>query len=93
MGDNYQLLLTVFFSLMFFTIQRTETQYRRRVFVLFAIFPGVLMFIYMSYLTLLSAFWNALLIALILNLLFWIVIGRYNPVRSSEEIQVLGMDD
>ncbi|MCU0496929.1 MAG: hypothetical protein MUF87_06210 [Anaerolineae bacterium] len=93
MSDNYQLLLTVFFSLMFFTVQRTETQYRRRVLVLFALFPGVLIFVYMSYLTLLSAFWNALLIAFILNLFFWIVIGRYNPVRSSEEIQVLGMDD
>jgi len=37
--------------------------------------------------------WIALTIALVLNLGFYLFIGRYNPVHSSEEIQVIGLDD
>ena len=37
--------------------------------------------------------WAGLFIALILNVLFWVFIGRYNPVGSSDEIKVLGLDD
>jgi hypothetical protein len=35
----------------------------------------------------------AAITALVLNFLFWFVIGRYNPPRSSDEIKVLGMND
>jgi hypothetical protein len=31
--------------------------------------------------------------ALIFNLLFWVLLGRYNPPGSSDSIKVLGMDD
>jgi hypothetical protein len=31
--------------------------------------------------------------ALLFNLLFWVVIGRYNPPRSSADIKVLGLND
>ncbi len=37
--------------------------------------------------------WVALILAFVLNVLFWLFIGRYNPVHSSDEIQVIGMDD
>jgi hypothetical protein len=37
--------------------------------------------------------WVALVIALALNGLFWVFIGRYNPPGSSEEIDVIGLDD
>jgi len=37
--------------------------------------------------------WTALLIALILNGAFWLFIGRYNPPGSSDDIQVIGLDD
>lgn len=37
--------------------------------------------------------WIALVLALVLNFSFWLFIGRYNPVHSSDEIQVIGMDD
>ncbi|MFZ4813079.1 MAG: hypothetical protein ACOYL5_00990 [Phototrophicaceae bacterium] len=33
------------------------------------------------------------LAALLFNLLFWVLIGRYNPVASSDDIHVFGMDD
>lgn len=37
--------------------------------------------------------WIALGLALFLNGSYWVLIGRYNPVGSSDEIQVIGMDD
>ncbi len=37
--------------------------------------------------------WIALAVALFLNGSYWLLIGRYNPVGSSDEIQVIGMDD
>jgi hypothetical protein len=35
---------------------------------------------------------RAWLAALVLNGLFWMLIGRYNPPRSSEEILVIGLE-
>jgi hypothetical protein len=44
-----------------------------------------------------SLAWNttnmAAIAALVLNWLFWFLIGRYNPPRSSDAIKVLGMND
>lgn len=37
--------------------------------------------------------WAGLTIAVVFNVLFWLFIGRYNPVGSSDSIQVIGMDD
>ena len=35
----------------------------------------------------------AFVLGLILSFLFWLLIGRYNPIGSSDDIQVIGMDD
>lgn len=35
----------------------------------------------------------AFFVALVFNGLFWLLIGRYNPPRSSDEIRVLGLND
>ncbi len=56
---------------------------------------------FMIFLLLVYALWQSailealvgLLIATVFNGLFWLLIGRYNPVHSSDEIRVLGMDD
>ncbi len=32
-------------------------------------------------------------IALVISYLFWLLIGRYNPVESREEIKVYGLND
>lgn len=37
--------------------------------------------------------WLALGLAIVLNVIYWLIVGRYNPVASSDEIQVIGMDD
>ena len=35
----------------------------------------------------------AIAAALMFNLFFWVILGRYNPPGSSDSIKVLGMDD
>jgi hypothetical protein len=44
-----------------------------------------------------SIAWNttnmAALTAFTINFLFWFLIGRYNPPRSSDAIKVIGMND
>jgi hypothetical protein len=37
--------------------------------------------------------WLALMLALVLNFIFWVLIGRYNPPHSDDEIKVIGLDD
>ncbi|MFW5692085.1 MAG: hypothetical protein ACOCX3_01905 [Chloroflexota bacterium] len=36
---------------------------------------------------------TALWVALFLNFLFWLFVGRYNPVGSSDNIRVMKLDD
>ena len=73
-------------------IQRTETK-RRRI-VLFVMF---LVLLVLGWLVNIREAWGeavvGLIIALFLNGLFYILIGKYNPVGSSDDIHVLGMDD
>lgn len=35
---------------------------------------------------------QALLLAIVVNFLFWALVGRYNPVGSSDSITVIGRD-
>ena len=85
-------LLTVIFSLIFFLIQRSERKRRLIVFIAFLV-VGLLIRNYTVYRNVHAEAWTALILALILNGLFWLFIGRYNPPKSSDEIQVIGLDD
>ena len=92
MNIGSTLALTFVISLMLFTIQRAES--RRKLVVSFF----VLIFLeltrrYAWYRDLRTEWIVALIAAIILNFLFWILIGRYNPPGSSDDIQVLGLDD
>jgi phosphoglycerol transferase MdoB-like AlkP superfamily enzyme len=94
MQGDYVLILTILFTLLLFVIQRTERKYRLWVIVLTLLTAGTLLRNFVIYRQLESEGWLALGIALFLNFLFWLLIGRYNPVGSSDKnIQVLGMDD
>lgn len=91
---NFGLFLVFFtaFFLVFFIIQRTEP--RRRLFV--ATLMMVVLVLaqrfanYRGYHTEAQVGFGA---AVFINLMFWVIIGRYNPVGSSDDITVLGMDD
>ena len=92
MNTQYFLLFTVVMTLLVFIYQRTESKKRFTVLLLLFI-PGLLIRNWIVYRDLNTEGITALGIALLLNLIFWVLIGRYNPVGSSDEIQVLGMDD
>lgn len=85
-------LLILSLGTIILVIQRTEAK-RRRI-VLIVMF---LVLVVLGWLVNIRGAWGeavvALLIALFLNGLFYLLIGRYNPVGSSDDIHVLGMDD
>jgi ATP adenylyltransferase/5',5'''-P-1,P-4-tetraphosphate phosphorylase II len=94
MQTEYVVLLTMFITLMLLIVQRSERKYRRVVFLLFLFTGGILLRNFVVYREIESEGWLALVLSLVLNFFFWLFIGRYNPVGSSDNnIQVLGMDD
>jgi hypothetical protein len=92
MSFGYVLLLTTIMGLLLLTIQRAEPK-RRILVALVMVIPAILIRNYINYREIQVEGWVALMLALVLNFLFWVLIGRYNPVSGSDEIQVLGMDD
>jgi hypothetical protein len=92
MDLGYLALLTITMSILLMMIQRTESRRRLLVAVLLIV-PAILLRNFINYREIQTEGWVALGLALLLNFLFWVLIGRYNPVHSSDEIQVLGMDD
>ena len=83
---------TLLISLLLLMIQRSEAK-RRLAVALLMIIPGILLRNLAIYRDVEREAWFALVAALVLNFLFWVLIGRYNPVPSSDEIRVLGLDD
>jgi len=92
MDTGIFLLLILSFGTILFVIQRTEAKRKRIVsFVMFFVLLVLLWLINIR-----GAWGEAvlgLIIAAVLNFLFYVLIGRYNPVGSSDDIHVLGMDD
>jgi hypothetical protein len=92
MDSGQVVLLTAALGFIFFIIQRTEATKRRGV----TLVMSVLLLAVLWYVAL-RQIWGAgivsLVLALLVNYLFWLFIGRYNPVGSSDDIHVLGMDD
>jgi len=85
-------LLFIWFTLIIFLIQRTEAS-RRRLVIALMVFVGFLTWYWANFRGLGREFLFGLLAGLGVNLIFWLLIGRYNPVGSSDDIQVIGMDD
>ncbi len=92
MDGGLIILLVLSLGTIIFVIQRTEAKRRRIVLVVM-----FLVLLVLGWLVNIRGAWGeaviGLLIALFLNGLFYILIGRYNPVGSSDDIHVLGMDD
>jgi amino acid permease len=92
MDTGSLILLTLSFTLIFILIQRSEAS-RRRV-VMFCMFLVILLIVwYVNQVNLQGEALLGFIIGAILSFLFWLLIGRYNPVGSSDDIHVLGMDD
>jgi hypothetical protein len=86
-------LLTVVIGLLMFLFQRTDPK-KKRIVLLILLVPAELIRRFIVFRDINTEGLIAFLLALFLNFLFWLLIGRYNPVRSSDDsIQVIGMDD
>ncbi|KXK24581.1 MAG: hypothetical protein UZ15_CFX003000206 [Chloroflexi bacterium OLB15] len=86
------LIFTIAFTGIFLIIQRTERRRRLLVIIIFLIIAELIRWFVWSR-GYHSEAWVALFISLILSFGFWLFIGRYNPPGSSDDIQVIGMDD
>lgn len=93
MDWNYVALITFTATLLFLLIQRTEPK-RRRLSIVFVII-ALLVIRQNAFLksNLHEETLLACLFAAALSGVFWLLIGRYNPIDADDEIQVMGMDD
>lgn len=93
MDWNYTALIAITATLLFLLIQRTEPK-RRRLSIAFVI---LCLLIIRQNAFLKGHLHEETLIACIvgatLSGLFWLLIGRYNPVKADKETQVMGLDD
>ena len=90
METGYIALIAFVFSLLLIVSQRIVTRHQKG-FRSFIIFMAILLFLRMN-----REQENiiGLVIALIISYLFWLLIGRYNKVKNSDEaIKVFGLDD
>lgn len=89
--DTFFLLFFAIGFMMLF-IQRTE--HKRRLLVAAGmLIIGVLIVRYVNFRELHTEAQIAFVLALIVNFLFWAIIGRYNPPKNSDDMKVLGLDD
>ena len=93
MDWNYVGLITISVTLLFLLLQRTNAK-RRRLPIVFVLIC-LLIIRQNAFLkgdlheeTLLAC-----ILAFVLGGAFWLLIGRYNPVKAEDEIRVMGMDD
>jgi hypothetical protein len=85
-------LLMLSFTVLFIMVQRAETKRKRLV-----RYVAVLLILFIAwYANTANLQREALfgfIFAVVVSFLFWLLIGRYNPVGNSDDIRVLGMDD
>ncbi len=92
MDWSYVFPLALVFTLLWIFIQRTEKKYKRYSYLVLILI--LLAVRYNAFLRDIHAeSWLAFFIGLLGGFLFWLLIGRYNPVGSSDDIQVIGLDD
>jgi len=85
-------LLTAIIGGMLFIIQRAEAK-KRLIVILIVLVVFELVRRYVWFRSVHGEALVAVSASVLINFLFWVLIGRYNPVGSSDRIQVLGMDD
>jgi len=86
------ILLSSVIGLMLLLVQRSERK-RRVLVAIGTLLVGEVIRRYVWYREYHAEGWIALSVALVINGLFWLLIGRYNPVGSSDRIHVYGLDD
>jgi hypothetical protein len=92
MDGGALLLLTLGFTTLLLIYQRAEAT-RKRIVGICVGAAGLAIAWYAARGSLVREIVIGLVLALVISYLFWLLVGRYNPVHSSDEIRVLGMDD
>jgi hypothetical protein len=86
-------LLIVAMSALLLLLQRSESK-RRLLVLIILLLPAELLRRFILFRGIETEAWVALVVSLVLTTGYWLFIGRYNPVRKSdEEIRVFRMDD
>ncbi|MBC7809654.1 MAG: hypothetical protein H7175_00810 [Burkholderiales bacterium] len=94
MNVGLLLVFTFIFTLFLLIIQRSEKKRRILVALTLAVAAEVMRrFAINIYGKIDPEALIAFVIAIVLNLLFYLLIGHYNPVGTGDDIQVIGMDD
>ena len=93
MDINYIALISATVAFLLVFVQRTEKTKRRIVWTVI-----ILCFLVIRHNAFLKGDLHeetlvGFIIGFLLSGLFWLLIGKYNPVGSSDDIQVIGMDD
>lgn len=91
-GPGVTILLTVAIGLLLLLIQRSEPK-KRRIVLILALVALELIRRFVWYRDIHSEALTAIAIALFVNAFYYLFIGRYNPVPTSDDIQVIGMND
>ena len=89
-GTFFLLFFAIAFMMLF--IQRTERK-RRLLVTLGMLVIGVVIVRYASFRNLHTEAQLAFAAGLVVNFLFWALVGRYNPPKNSDDMKVLGLDD
>ena len=90
---NNLITLSIIFSITFLIFQRTE---RKRLWLIIVFLEIPLLAVtwyWASFKNQERVFILAVGIALVLNVLFWLVYGRRNPPGSSDDIKVIGTEE
>lgn len=89
MNWGYVFTIAITFSILLIVAQRLPERGRRffRGFVVFMAF--FLMIRYEQHLENIMGY----LLAFLTSFLFWVLVGRYNPVKQESDIKVFGLDD
>ncbi|MEO8611979.1 MAG: hypothetical protein ABI690_29045 [Chloroflexota bacterium] len=86
------ILLMLSFTVLFIMVQRAEIK-RKRLVRYIAILLVLFIAWYANTANLQREALFGFFVAVVVSFLFWLLVGRYNPVGSSDDIRVLGMDD
>ena len=93
MDIGYIALISVTFALLFILIQRTEKTKRRISWALLILGAILVRHIALLKDTLYVESFIGFIVGFVLSAIFWLLIGQYNPVGTSDNIHVIGMDD
>ncbi len=91
MNGGYIAAVTMFFTILLILAQRIEAR-RKRLARYFIPFMMLLLMLHPNE-ALRPQNLVAYALALFISFVFWVLIGRYNPVGSSDAIKVYGLDD